>query len=133
VLFILVGVLFGVYCFVFGESGMLERMRLKKEKEAVTARMGGLKEENRLLREVWERYKTGELNREEALKLGYLDPGEKALFFRGDEGEKPAAKKAREGRADYPVDLSHLRILWIVISAVTVLFYYVRSNRRASI
>ena len=84
-LFFLLFVLTAVYSFVFSESGILERRRLDDDKDELNKRIEKLKEENVVLNDLHERYKDGEFNKEEALKAGYVKPGEKVLFFKGRE------------------------------------------------
>ncbi len=123
--FILIFVLFAIYLFVFGDSGILERRRLGKDKEELTSRINNLEEENNILQNKYKRYKDGEFYKEEAGKSGYINSGEKLLFFKGGEQEKKKSIVKDDADEKYTVDVAHLRILWIVVSVMFMLIYFV--------
>jgi cell division protein FtsB len=122
---ILLFALFAVYCFVFGESGILERQRLAGDRVDLENRIKKLEKENAALADQTERTKKGEFLKDEAVKSGYINEGEKVLFFRkaaGKSEEIPASKLHDE---KFSVNTAHLRILWVVISLMILLIYYI--------
>ncbi len=123
--FLLFFVLFAVYCFIFGDSGILERRRLDDDKKILDQRIDNLKDENAGLDDLYQRYKKGEFKKEEAVKAGYIEKGEKLVFFKNEEKERQGPKEKTVKDDGFDVDLSHLRILWVVISVMILLIYYV--------
>ncbi len=127
-LFVLLFVLFGIYCFVFGESGVLERMRLKSERKELVEQIHVLQRENKNLRQLLRRHEKGEFIREEAQRAGFIKPGEKAVFIEGVDLPEKVADTQEESA--YGVKLEYLRIFWIVLSSLIVLMYlFVRKER----
>ncbi len=124
-LFLVSFVLVAIYAFVFGDSGILERRRLDNEKTDLDQRIDNLKEENSRLGKLHEQYKNGEFLKEEAVKAGYIEKGEKLLFFKKQDKETQQKSEKSQVDDEFNVDLSHLRILWVVISVMIILIYYV--------
>lgn len=128
-LILLAGFLGAVYFFVFGESGLLERSRLVREQEKLRQRIETLGEENAGLRGRYEKYKSGELLREEAHRAGYIENGARMVFLRSnDDAAVPDGKNADDSGGSF-IEPSHLRILWIVVSMLALLFYFARRTR----
>ncbi len=129
-LFILIAALAAVYFFVFGESGIIMRMELGKQRARLLERIDGLKDEGARMRSLYARYRKGELNREEARIAGFVEQGERFVFMKGARDDK--ADKAPEG-ADpgYFPQIDHLRILWVVISVLAVFLFLARAHRKA--
>lgn len=121
--FILVSFLILVYFFIFGESGLFERLELQKRREHLANRIGSLKQENADLEQLLSRYKNGEFLDEETAKAGFVEPGKKIVIFKKGEDQKPPEKKNRIEMNEYFSEPAHFRILWIVISLLMVLFY----------
>jgi cell division protein FtsB len=128
-LFLLLGALLVVYVFVFGESGILERMELRKNKARLAGRVHELGEENSRLRGLFARYRSGEFLDEEAGKAGYIKPGEKHLYFRNRDRGDGIRDDADAGKEGYRAEISHLRVLWLVVSALVLVFYFARRSR----
>lgn len=130
-LFILTFILFTIYCFVFGDSGILERRRLKNEKVNLENKIENLRKENARLKNLSERYRAGEFLKEEANRSGYIAPGEKVLFFnkKEDFGDEKT-KKIQDVKDDGLIlDVENLRILWIVFSIMILLIYFLAINK----
>jgi hypothetical protein len=125
---ILFAVLFAVYCFVFSESGLMERSRLDGEKDRIELSITRLKDENEKLRGVYRRYVSGNLGRDEAVKIGYFAGGEKLLVFKPELVKKDLVRRKSED-VDSSAGVDQLRILWIIISSLVMLFYMVHIRR----
>jgi cell division protein FtsB len=123
-LFIILSFCAAVYFFAFSESGFLERRELDKNRKLLAARIERLRDENTRLRNVYARYRNGEFLEQEAHKAGYAAPGERVVFFRDGGGAGEAKRKDSEKVESIISNVSHLRILWLVISALAVLFYF---------
>lgn len=128
-LILLAGFLGAVYLFVFGESGLVERARLVREHEALRQRIEVLGDENAALRERYEKYKRGELLREEANRAGYIEDGERMVFIRSRGAAGTPDTSKTEDPAGPLIEPSHLRILWIVVSILSLLYYFARRTR----
>lgn len=127
-LFLAVFVLSSVYFFVFGESGILERMNLESTKKAIEEKIDALRVENKDLSGRLERYRQGDYSANDFLESGYIKPGEKVIMF-GGPGDKNVALKKEEREAErYKGLLPYFRILWVSVSVVIVvgLFLYNR-------
>lgn len=120
-LFVLLFILFGIYCFIFSESGLLERMRLESERKELMSGIQFLQRENKNLEELLNRHRQGEFIREEAQRAGYIKPGEDVLFVRGVSIPEEIAD--RQDSEVYGVKIEYLRIFWIVLSSLVVLMY----------
>jgi cell division protein FtsB len=135
-LFLAVFLLSSVYFFVFGDSGILERMNLESDKKNIEEKIDALKDENRSLSKKLNRYREGRYAGDDFLDSGYIKPGEKVIVLSGP-GEKNVPINTEEkGGGRYSGILSYLRILWVAISIALVvgLFLYNRKlkNREPS-
>ena len=117
-----------VYFFVFGESGILERMNLESDKKTIEEKINALKDENKNLSNTLNRYRQGRYSGDDFLESGYIRPGEKALVFSGPGDTAVQVKKEERGEGQYSGLLPYLRILWVAISVALVagLFLYYR-------
>ena len=130
-LLVLLFVLSGIYFFVFGESGFLERMHLADEQKRMSNSLGSLEAENSELRDEYDDVmsKDGDKSYQEAVKSGFISKGKKYLFFKGGDDEKEISSVRSPDETDYSVEAAHLRILWIVASIMILLFYFGRRSR----
>jgi cell division protein FtsB len=120
-IFLAVFALSSVYFFVFGESGILERMNLEKEKSTIESKIKALKNDNESLHRKLNRYRQGQYPGEDYLESGYIKPGEKVLFFHGV-GDRPVSAKQETTGGDRSTRiLPYLRIMWVTLSACLVL------------
>lgn len=129
-LLIAIAMLFGIYCFVLGESGIIERYRLSQERRKIETRILRLQEKNRQLAEIYERYRNGLYSPEDFLKAGFLGAGEKALYVKhtGAEVEKKEHSGHSAAEQEIDVELRYLRIFWIIISVVIVSIIILRKK-----
>lgn len=126
---LLAGFLGAVYFFVFGESGLIERSVLVREQERLRQRIEILGEENAGLRGRYEKYKSGELLREEAHRAGYIENGARMVFLRSNDAAPVHGAKNVDDTGGAIIELSHMRILWVVVSVLALLFYFARRTR----
>jgi hypothetical protein len=126
-LLLLGAVLFGVYCFVLGQSGLFERMRLEKERGLLAREIAFLESENVRARDLRDRYVRGEFTQKECEDSGYIIPGDRKLFFSGGSVHEKKAGNAKESAEG--VSIERLRIGWIVFSALVVGIFLVIRRR----
>lgn len=120
-LFILLFVLVGVYAFVFGESGILERRQLEQGKQNLVEHLRSIQAQNSALREKLNSYRRGEYPPDLMNSKGYLKEGGRAVHVHGASvSENPADKKTAE---DEGVTLFHFRIAWVVFSMFVIMLY----------
>jgi cell division protein FtsB len=124
VLFLLGAFLFGIYCFVFGQSGILERMRLEREKEALVRDIAVLDRENGRLESLYERYSEGEHARIESENAGYIGAGEKKLVFKDSQSGHDSTISTIFGsdskKPNSFFSIEYFRILWIIFSVLAL-------------
>ena len=125
--FVIVFFLSAVYVLIFSESGLLERLSLQKKKAGLEQRLQDLKSGNDELAARYEFYKNGGLTREDLLKGGYVRSGEKLVFLQGVDGEAKGELKREATAAPETVPLQHMRVIWIAVSAIVLLFYFLKS------
>lgn len=129
-LIILVAVLVSIYCFVFGESGVLERFGIEKKHDIIEKRINKLKFENSLLVKSLREYKEGIISKEDFIRSGYAETGEKIIFFHGSVSPRNMqADSQRESVSSAVVDTRHLRILWIVVSILVIVLFYLKIRK----
>ncbi len=123
-------ILFGVYCFVLGDSGVIEQYRLIQEKRNIESRVIRLEQKNKLLARVYERYKNGYYSPEDFLKAGFLGAEEKLLYVKNTDAKvekgEASARIAQEQGLD--VELRYLRIFWILISVAVISIIILRKQ-----
>ncbi len=131
-LFLAVFGLSSVYFFVFGESGILERMNLESEKKIVEDKIGTLKDENRALSGRLNRYRQDDYSGDDFLDSGYIKTGEKVIVFSGLRETKIPLKNEETDGVRYSSLLPYLRISWVALSVALVacLYLYNRTLKR---
>jgi hypothetical protein len=130
--FLAVFALSSVYFFVFGESGILERMNLEKEKSSIDGTIRALKNENDGLRKRLDSYRKGQYTAEDYLESGYVGPGDRVLLFQGL-ALRPASGRLKEtGRTNLTRLLPSLRIIWVSLSVVLVLGLFLYNKKLKS-
>ncbi len=129
-LVILLGVLFSIYCFIFGESGVLERIALQKVGYAAGKRINSLRSEEAALQATLKDYREGRISGEDLFKTGFIPEGGRAVFFKGISRETGPAGIAEGDQHGSIVDIKYLRILWGVISVVSIVVFVIRIRRQ---
>lgn len=128
-LIVLSGILFGIYCFIFGDSGLIARIRLEEKNKILQSSIDNLRVEHTKLNDILKRHGRGEFIKEEAAKSGYIQDGDKMLFLRGGEREKNIRMEKNSAGTINRIELTHLKILWIVVSVMIIMFYIIRGKR----
>jgi len=123
---LLIFILFSVYTFIFSESGLLERMRLSSRYLELNQNITLLKKSNAELEQICSRYRAGNYSEREIVNSGLILNGSKVIVF----GDSYAAKNTfpYDLNNNFELDPSHLRIIWIIIS-IMILMYYVNRIR----
>jgi len=125
--FLIAFILFSVYGFVFSDSGMLERMKLKKEiayiqlqiiqKQSEIKKFRGLTQGN-----------LGNLLLKESVNAGYIPQGAKVFEFQDKQKQPPQIQTVQPpGTEKFTLYIHYGRILWIIFSVLIVtgiLLYY---------
>jgi hypothetical protein len=117
---------------VFGDNGILERNQLIKAKDEIKNNIAELTKENSNLQKEYSVVSNNKTNgnfyKKEASRSGFIAGNEKYIFFKnGRSGKIKSEAMSKEN--NYPVEISHLRILWIVISVIITLFYFWHKNK----
>lgn len=128
-LFLIIAGCAAVYLFVLSDSGLLERARLRRQREALAQRIGRAEERHNELQRLIERYRRGELMGEEAHRAGFLAPGEKMVFAPGAGDSQQDPRKVSQEKAERASMIGAARIIWLVASGILVLFYFTRRVR----
>ena len=123
--FLLVFFLFSIYIFVFSESGILERNRLKNKFNLLDNRIALLKQESSELLNLYEKYSASQYSDIDIIRSGYIDNQAEIIIFKNSSAEE------REGEFSIPVDilnfnLNHLRIIWIIIASMIIIIYFTK-------
>ena len=119
----------GMYVFIFGESGLLERQSLSLQKQTLMGQIKTLKEENLLLKEQLKEYRQGKLSPDDAKNSGLMNPQSRLLILKGvQEKEKLPPEPELQGDAASPSHIQHLRVIWIVVSMLILLVYFSRKD-----
>lgn len=127
---VLIAVLVSIYCFVFGESGILERFGIENKSNIVEKRIHKLKFENSLLLKSLKEYREGKISKEDFVRSGYADNDEKIIFFHGTESQhNHITDNDREHAPSAIIDTRHLRILWIVVSSMILVLFYIKIKK----
>jgi len=128
----LIFVLSSVYTFVFSESGFLERMMLKARQMELQQNLAALKKSNEELKELSSRYRAGIYTEKDIINSGLIYSGSKVVVFK--ENYKSEKLFSEDISDNFQLDPSHLRIIWIIISLMILIYYInrIRSRDEAS-
>jgi hypothetical protein len=134
-LIILISVLFGIYCFVFGQSGILERMHLHTIKDKIDSQIERLESENDALFSTYLQYKKGKYLKQESELSGFIAEGEKVIIFKSS----VKSQNKRDGESQQSLltsieneqtQTSQLRILWIILSFIVIFLYVIKNQSK---
>lgn len=124
-LFLLLFFLAAVYLFVFGESGLLARQDLRERIEALESRIVKLEEKKRSLSSM--SLDDRVLPSGEGDTPAWIEGQDKVVVFRGREESVEEIQTVQSDSVDV---ITHLRIVWLVISVLAVTAYCVYFCRR---
>ena len=127
-LILLIFSLFSIYIFIFSESGLLERNRLKKKYEILQQKILQQKQANEKLQNLLAEYKAGRFSESDIASAGLIYSEGKVIIF--DENYRLREEPFPEKDSVFEVDLLHLRIIWIIISIMAVVYYINRIKIR---
>ena len=113
--------LFSVYIFIFSESGLLERNRLKSKYELLQQRILQNKKAKDQLQKLLEEYRAGNYSQSDIAASGLIYSEGKVIIF--DENYRLKEENLPQKNMNFEVDLFHLRIIWIIISIMVVVYY----------
>ncbi len=128
--FLLLVLLAGIYIFVFGESGILERRRLSAEKSYLEGINSYLAGENAFLRDILENHKD-EISEAESRNHFYISNGEKLIAFENASKKNTDVPKYVRDREKVEF-IKNLRIVWFVVSVISLLFYFMKIKKEDS-
>jgi len=125
--FIVIFVLFGIYIFVFSESGILERSELNKKYSQLNDKIDYIKTENLKLSKGCEKYRSGIYNDNDIIGSGFVYKTGKLMYI--DSKDKEIVSKNETGTNEFLISLDHLRIIWILISLMYLFYYFLKKNQ----
>ncbi|MGL4368880.1 MAG: hypothetical protein ACRCUT_04305, partial [Spirochaetota bacterium] len=110
-------------CFVFGQSGMLERSRFAGERTLLLEELDSLQRENRRLKLVRSEHASGKLTASECESAGYVRPGDRILFFTSGNNAADISHEKNSSAKIFAIET--LRIAWISFSALAFFLYII--------
>lgn len=131
-LFLIAFILFSVYCFVFSESGVLERMKLQKEIAYIQHQIIQKQSEIKKFRELTSHGNPDNLLLKESINAGYVPRGAKVFEFQDKKEEPPHIQTSQlPGTEKFTQYIQYGRILWVIFSVLIItgmLLYYRNRN-----
>jgi hypothetical protein len=124
---LIIFILSGLYILVFSESGILERRELNKKYRLLSERIESLKSSNIKLSKDCENYRSGLYNNSDIIGAGFVYKTGKLMYIEDKSIEK--IKEAETDDYNLMISLDHLRIIWIVISATFLFYYFLKKNK----
>jgi hypothetical protein len=117
-----------MYTFIFSESGLLERMKLSSRYLELQQKIVQLKKSNVELEQICSRYREGDYSEREIVSSGLIYSGSKVIVF----GDNYALKNPipDDSPDNFELDPSHMRIIWIIISLMILIYYLNRIRNR---
>lgn len=123
-------VLIGIYIFVLGDSGIIERYKLLREKQKVAIRVQNLEQKNKYLRSIKEKYEKGHYFPEDFYKAGYIN-SEGQVFLIKNDTPLLVSHEEKNGSIDIlEIELKYLRILWGFISIAILIILGIRLHAK---
>jgi len=123
--FVLFFILFGVYLFVFGESGVLERIKLNKKAVELEKKISILNNKNRQLSDLNKKYRGNNFPEKDLLESGFVVKNGQLIFIRGLENKEIIEPESSSNGID-TIEVSHLRVIWLIVSSLILLLYFSR-------
>ena len=129
IFFITLAVLFGIYCFIFGKSGYLERLGINENRNYLLMQNKKIENEIKQLSNTLI-YHKDKIIHEEAVSVGYIKDGEKLIRFEGfNRDEKKSRSEVAEQKNAH---LDNLRIIWGIFSFVVLLAIVLFNGKKES-
>jgi hypothetical protein len=128
--FFLIFILSGMYVFIFGESGLLERISLAQHRQELLQHIDTLKAENKELSERLKLYQKGGIPADDFINSGYISDKSKVVILK--QNSRPTESLSNPLPAQDPSLVKHLRIIWVVISVLIILFYFSRQKPKVN-
>lgn len=126
-------ILFSVYAFVFSDSGILERMKLKKEIAYIQLQILQKQSEIQKFREMADKHNLDNLLFKESINAGYVPQSAKVFEFKDRNIQNSRAQSfVPASNEKFTSYIKYGRILWIVFSVLIVLgmmLYYKNRNK----
>lgn len=92
--------------------------------------MSELKTENRELESVYKEYLSGAISENDFQKSGYTGRGDRLLFFKGGAAKENKALPVLP-EDENRVNLGHMRLIWLILSALIMIFLLSRLIRNS--
>lgn len=128
-LFFIGAFFFGVYCFVFGQSGILERMRLENERNLLLMSIQYKEIENAKLAAKVGQYRKGDFREIESSNAGFIHAGDVRLIIKNGSASHAEWYKGKDTSTEGFFTLERLRIGWVVLSililSAMIIFLYI--------
>ncbi len=125
--FFLIFTLSAVYVFIFGETGLIERLNLSRKADGFEIDIQELRLQNGSLSRELSRLKAGMYFDSELAGAGFVLAGSRLAVF---EDEQYPPENENEVVLETSINTLHLRIIWIVFSAIVVLLFLIRNPVR---
>ncbi len=126
-------ILFSVYAFVFSDSGILERMKLKKEIAYIQLQIIQKQSEIKKYRDMIGSPNLDNLLLKESISAGYIPQGAKVFEFTYKHTQKSPTQTSLPQRTEkLALYITYGRILWIIFSVMIItglLLYYKNRNQ----
>lgn len=123
---LLIFFLSGVYLFIFGESGILERISLEHKQVSLMQRILELKNEQAELQEKLTRYQDGYRPESDITDAGLISPGNKILNVEIKSDNTCVEEKKITKDNSFEISRLHFRIIWIIVSAVILILFFTK-------
>ena len=123
--FLLIFFLSGSYIFIFSESGLLERIQLKKKNKTLITKIKALQDKRLFLGKKLQSLNNGNISSKSLSEIGYVKPGAKVAILKQFTSDKK--KNLIEKDKDHvSFKMGHLRIIWITVSILVIILHFSR-------
>ncbi len=132
IIFLVAFILFSVYAFVFSDSGMLERMKLKKEIAYIQLQILQKQAEIQKFKHMTGKSNLDTLLLKECINAGYIPQGAKVFEFQDKHTQHTQIQNTETpGTEKFSHYIYYGRILWVIFSVLIItgmLLYYKNRN-----